>query len=353
MASLSWRNLDEWTSTPCSTVLVHPKDWESMNGCLEQTPKIKVGVVGAGYMAGEYCKVIAEHPSYELLGVVSRSPERSRALAERHGLSWFPENLDQLSKDGPPDLIIVAVSEHVIYDVVKELIRLPSVLLVEKPLGLSLNEADELNKLSQRFAGRLFVALNRRFYSSTMRLRAELSSVEGKRGFLLQDQHDQISAEKAGFDPRTVRNWAFANAIHTLDLLSFLGRGEPVVDFVQKTPLDGESFVLEAQISFSSGDSAHYFSVWNAPGPWILNVHSGRARWVMGPLEVLERQPEGSRERIGLVGPGEAGEYKPGLWNMLSELKDYWGGIEPQLPDSRESLRSMKLVADIYGERDS
>lgn len=192
-----------------------------MSAASEQSPRIRVGLIGAGYMSEEYCKVLRDHPNYELVGLVSQTKEKSIALGTKYGLSFFPRNWRELSDLVAPDLMIVAVSEHATQAVVNEAIGFPGVILVEKPLGLTLEEARNLHHLSMEAGKSIFVGLNRRFYASTMRLQVELEQVGGNRFLLLQDQHDIIAARRARYDERTVQNWMFANAIHTVDLLNF------------------------------------------------------------------------------------------------------------------------------------
>lgn len=312
---------------------------------------ISVGLVGAGYMAREYCKVIQLHPSFELVGVVSRNLSNSKKLSQDFNLQYFPESISELCKDAKPDLIVVAVSESSTAKVVEELLRHSQVLLVEKPLGLSINESRSLKLGARRRASPTYVAMNRRFYDSTLNLVTELEAEQGNRVVLLQDQHDTIAATRNGFDKLTVQNWMFANAIHTVDLMRFLGRGKIKIEKVSKTHTGKNSFVLEASLSFKSGDKAQYISVWNSPGPWVLNVYTEQTRLVMGPLEYLGRQVGESRVVEELVSSDSAGALKPGLWNLMDEIRKYWTGGQPQIPSAEDSHESMKLVSRIFRTR--
>lgn len=310
--------------------------------------QIAVGIIGAGYMAAHYCSVIQSLPGYKLVAVVSRSAERAAALSKAFGLSFFPRSIAELCETARPELLIVAVSEGSVLSVVKQTKDFPGVYLVEKPLGLTMDEAREINDITSDYHERIFAALNRRYYSSTLRLSTELTEDPGHRFLTLQDQHDIFAARQAKVDERTLRNWHFANGIHTVDLLRHLARGELSVNSSQRTALGNGAFVVEATLGSSTGDFARYVSVWNAPGPWILSVHTSKSRWVMGPLELLGHQEKGSRETKNLVGSDDSEPHKPGLWNMLTELRRYWDGLEPSLPGPESSLMSMKLVEEIY-----
>lgn len=312
---------------------------------------IAVGIIGSGQMAREYCKVLQAHPLYDVVGLASRNATTSKTLCDEFKIKYHSRSINELCGLANIRLIVVAVSETSTAAVVEELIDKPQVVLVEKPFGLSLAESRRLLSKSRRRSSPIFVALNRRFYDSTKKLADELNEVEGSRMFLLQDQHDTLAARANGSDERTMNNWMFANAIHTVDLVNFLGRGNARVVKTTKTSSGPSSFVIEASISFTSGDKATYFSVWNSPGPWVLNVYTESVRMVMGPLEQLSRQPRGSRLLEEIVGPDSSTPLKPGLWNLVEELCKHWDGGEPSIPSPQDSYESMKLVASIFKTR--
>jgi hypothetical protein len=141
----------------------------------------------------------------------------------------------------------------------------------------------------------------------------------------------------------------FANAIHTVDLIRYLARGEAIIKRLSRTPLGESSFVLDAAISFSGGDEARYISLWNSPGPWVLNVYTENNRWLMAPLEELALQTGESKKTTPVVGAATQDELKPGLWNIFEEIQKHWMGEEPDLPTPKSSLESMELVARIFG----
>jgi predicted dehydrogenase len=322
----------------------------TFRGLVQKSPEreITVGIVGSGYMAREYCKVIRNHPAFRLVGITSRTEEKSQILSNEFGVTFSPKSIIELSKIAKPDLIIVAVSESATAEVVKNLMESSAVLLVEKPFGLSIQEARQLNDWTSNRKEPTYVAFNRRFYDSTMKLVSGLNESMGSRFILLQDQHDILAATRNGFDKITVDNWMFANAIHTVDLIRHLARGEVFIERITRTPLGDNSFVLDASLTFTSGDQARYVSIWNAPGPWVLNVYTKTNRWLMAPLEALDLQTGESRRTSPVVRPSDQDELKPGLWNIFEELQKYWAGKKPALPTPESSLESMELVAKIY-----
>jgi predicted dehydrogenase len=312
---------------------------------------IRVGIIGSGYMAREYCKVIQDHPKFLLTHIYSRSKSRSDFLSNDYGISTKVTSVEEMSLNPDIDLIVIAVSESSIREVVTQAVGSRGVLLVEKPFGLDFEEAKELTDLTSTNKMKVFVALNRRFYASTTRLRSELELHRGPGYFILQDQHDVVAARQAGFDDLTLNNWMFANAIHTVDLINYLGRGSVTLESVCTVSLGESSFVVRAGLAFTSGDYCDYISIWNSPGHWTLNAHKEDTRWVMRPLENIERQRGSSRQTEPLLSSKDIDDYKPGLWNLLSELSKFWEGTQPNIPTPIDSLRSMELVSEIFHQQ--
>jgi hypothetical protein len=140
----------------------------------------------------------------------------------------------------------------------------------------------------------------------------------------------------------------YANSIHVVDYLKFLGRGEivsvaPVVHWTPDTP----GFVV-AQIEYSSGDIGIYTAVWNAPGPWAATVTTQERRWELRPLERVYVQPRGSRTLEPLPDHPWDADFKPGLRLQAEDIVKALQGEPHILVSLEESLETMNLVKQIY-----
>lgn len=309
--------------------------------------RIRVGIVGAGYMGREWARTISRHPRFELGGVFSRSSERAEKIAKEFSsvVTQSVEELNQLN----PDAVVVAVPELSLPAVFEVCAKFEWAVLTEKPAGIDVEVAKKLQERARKRTGASFVALNRRFYSSTQEMVSRVSTTTSPAEFLLVDQHDPLLARSAGQPDEVARKWHFANAIHTLDLLRFIGRGEPEVVSRTREPLGSSSFVVKADIAFSSSDKATYLSVWNAPGPWMLQCFTERALLELRPLEQLWQTPTGSRTSEKISQGAVDTRFKPGLWVMLDELSHFYDSGSCRLPSFEDSLKSMSFVAEVFG----
>jgi UDP-N-acetyl-2-amino-2-deoxyglucuronate dehydrogenase len=100
--------------------------------------KYGVGIIGAGWVAGEYVKVFRDHPQTDLVGIYNRTPGKATALMRQHGVDATEfESVDELFADDR--IAIVASCTHP--DVRAEhCVRAAETgrhIVIEKPIGLT------------------------------------------------------------------------------------------------------------------------------------------------------------------------------------------------------------------------
>ena len=168
--------------------------------------QLRVGVIGAGYMAAEHLRAFAAFPDVELVGLHSRSTNRAEILARKYpNLSVF-HSIEALYSQTKADLIIIAVSELACKKVCQEAFKYPWTLLIEKPVGHTLSEARLLESLEAKMSAKAYVAFNRRFYGSTLKLNNALEETDGRRVVTILDQEDPAKALAAGRPLEIVQN---------------------------------------------------------------------------------------------------------------------------------------------------
>jgi predicted dehydrogenase len=116
---------------------------------------MRVAVVGAGGWGEHHARIFSRREDTELVAVVGRTPDRTRARAEKYGATPYTD-LDEMLRNEQPDLVTVCLPNEDHYDVTLRLVRTGVPLLVEKPLVFDLAEADSL--LTE--AGGNFFAIN-------------------------------------------------------------------------------------------------------------------------------------------------------------------------------------------------
>jgi predicted dehydrogenase len=307
----------------------------------------KIAIVGAGYMAREHAKVFASLPNVQLVGVCGRSRERAEAFGASFGIPVF-DDIEEMYRRTKADAVVVAVNELAMRAVCETCFALQWICLLEKPVGVDLQEADGILAVSRRLAARAFVALNRRSYSATRQALGELSD-DGPRLISILDQQDLVAARDGGQPEQVLRNYMYANSIHLVDYLGAFARGEIVsVDHVVPWTPQQPGFVVAA-VRYSSGDTAVYQAVWNGPGPWSVTVTNKDVRVELRPLEKLGLQRRGERKLTEIAPEAIDIDFKPGLRWQAEQLVAFLSGGGTTLVTLEEAHRSMELCARLYG----
>ena len=310
---------------------------------------LRVAVIGAGYMASEHLRAFAACPEVQLVGIHSRSAARAQELATRYPGLEVAASIDELQARTAADLVVVAVPELACRPVCEQAFRHGWTLLIEKPVGHTLTEARQIEQLATTHKARPYVALNRRFYGSTLQLQQALQPIEASRVVTILDQEDAAAALAAGQPAEVVRHWMYANSIHLIDYFSLHCRGEHLDTQVLTHWQPSAPGPVIAQLRFSSGDIGLYQAVWNAPGPWSVAVSTPALRAELRPIEQLSLQPAGSRQAQPQPSDPLDQQFKAGLLRQAQAAIQVAHNQPSTLPTLAEANRSMTLVASIYG----
>jgi predicted dehydrogenase len=309
---------------------------------------VKIAVIGAGYMADEHIKAFSDIPEVSIVGIYSRTQERLDNLTKKHGIAKAYDSISALYEGTRADLVIIAVPELSVNAVCKEAFKYPWKALIEKPVGYNLQDAEDIAAAADKAGRKAYVALNRRHYSSTRAVLAEIEKVAGQRLVQVMDQENPIVALEGGQPPLVVDNWMYANSIHIIDYLCVFCRGDVIsVDHVIKWDPQDPRFVM-IKVNYSSGDIGVYQAIWNGPGPWGVTVSTQAKRWEMRPLEQAVSQVYKSRKSEPLPVHEWDTKFKPGLRLQAEETIKALRGEKHNLPTLADGINTMKLVSKIY-----
>jgi predicted dehydrogenase len=309
---------------------------------------VKVAIVGAGGMGKEHARAFASLPGVTVSGVLSRTRANAEALARQYPGAVVADSIGELYERTHAELVVVAVPELQAATVATECFEQPWTALMEKPAGHNLEEAERLASLARNKGRKAYVALNRRWYSSTRAVAAGLAAVSGTRYIRVSDQQDMASALDSGQPPEVVKNWMFANSIHVIDYLRLFGRG-PVRQVKPYRPFDpSKPGLVLAHIEFESGDIGYYEGIWDGPGPWAVVVATPAKRWELRPLEQGTIQLRKERKLNPLEVHSKDTELKAGFWLQAQEAIKAAQGEATDLPSLEDGLETMKLVAQVF-----
>jgi predicted dehydrogenase len=176
--------------------------------------KLRAGVIGVGYLGQFHAEKFSKFPDVDLVGIMDRDHVRAAQIADKFGTRPF---IDAAKLIGRVDVVSIAaptVHHHVL---AKQFLEAGVHVLLEKPITVTLDEADELVALASRQGIILQVGHIERFNPAVSVLKSRLLSPR------------YFQAERSA--PFTVRctdvNVVLDLMIHDLDVVADLAGSRP------------------------------------------------------------------------------------------------------------------------------
>lgn len=303
-------------------------------------------LVGAGVMALDYAKVLQGLKiPFEVIG---RGEASARAFKEKTGVSVHQGGLTEFLKQGRSSVqsAIVAVSVDQLASTSRQLMEAGvRRLLVEKPAGLTFSEVRELEAEARKRGAEIYVAYNRRFYSSVRDARTMIEQDGGVTSFQFEFTEWSHVIEKLP-DEALKKNWFFANSTHVVDMAFFLGGAPQNLEAQVRggTSWHPAGSVFAGCGSTRDGALFSYSANWEAPGRWGVEVLTRKRRFIFRPLEKLQIQMLGSVAiQEHALDDHLDKEYKPGLFLQTETFLKELTGLLP-LSVHVENLRVYEKI---------
>ena len=299
-------------------------------------------------MSREHLGTLQSLKQFAVVGIYSRSSDRARVLALEYNIDFVASSISELYATTGADIALVCVPEMSTEEVCFEIYKYPWVSLIEKPVGYTPQISKRISHEATRLNRTSFVALNRRFYGSTLQLEELASLNEGRRFLRIIDQENTEAAINANQPREVVRNWMYANSIHIIDYAQLLMRGHIVSKEIKLTELQDDARIVSAHLVYDSGDETNYTGLWNTPGSWAVNVNIGKIEIELRPLEKLAYRNLGDRNFVFPPVDQDDVEFKPGLKKMWLEIDNFFNTTSSRLVSVVESQQLMQLIQLIY-----
>lgn len=203
--------------------------------------KLRVGVIGVGYLGQFHAEKYASLPEVVLAGVVDADPARAAHIAQKLNTQSFSDPAGLL---GRVDLVSIVVPTVLHHSVAKQFLEQGVHVLLEKPITVTLEQADDLINLATEKSVQLQIGHIERFSPAITAIQPLLKNPR------------YMSAERAA--PFTVRctdvNVILDLMIHDLDIVMDLANAE-----VREVSAAGASVITKeidsasARILFKNG----------------------------------------------------------------------------------------------------
>src|SRR5271170_7411518 len=144
------------------------------------TKELGIAVVGSGRIGTLRARLAAKHPAVRFLAVSDKEPANAKALAELAGAHLHSADNDEVIAHPDVNAVFVSTPEGEHAAAVCKALELGKAVLVEKPLALSLNDAEAIINTLKRTNGTLRVGYSRRFKECFLRAKEQM--VHGRLG---------------------------------------------------------------------------------------------------------------------------------------------------------------------------
>ncbi len=145
--------------------------------------ELGIAVVGSGRIGTLRARLAAKHPAVNFLAVSDLDPDRARALAEQTEAHFHSGDNTEVIARPEVSAVIVSTPEGEHSAPVRQALELGKPVLVEKPIALSLSDADEMLATLKRTAGHLRVGYSRRYKECFLRAKEQM--LRGRLGTII------------------------------------------------------------------------------------------------------------------------------------------------------------------------
>ncbi|MGE5342960.1 MAG: Gfo/Idh/MocA family protein [Candidatus Omnitrophota bacterium] len=292
--------------------------------------KLRFGIVGCGRILRKHADALTGklNECAELAAVCDVQPQRAKAAGEKYNVPYF-NSYDEMLTSTDVDIVSVLTesgnhARHTI-DIVN---KYGKHIVVEKPMALSLEDADQMIRVCDERGVKLFVVKQNRYNLPVMRLREAL--IAGRFGKLVMgtvrvrwNRTQQYYDQDAWRGTWAMDGGVFANqASHHVDLLEWM-LGRPVSVFAKgATQL----------VNIETEDT----------GAAIITFDNNAIGIVEATTAARPKDLEGSISILGEKGTVEIGGF------AVNEMKT-WNFQEPMPGDADMIQTCNQFPPDVYG----
>lgn len=196
--------------------------------------KVRVGIVGSGFIAKIHASAINAIDNAELAAVCNRNVESARALADVYGCKVYAD-YDQMLADPEIDAIAVCLPSGLHAEYTIRAAKAKKHVICEKPMDTEIDRAEEMVRVCREEGIKLSIIMQHRFDEPMLLLKKAIK--EGWMGKLVWGASRTIwHRDDAYYAPEWRGTWAvdgggalMIQAIHYIDLLlSVMGDAKSV-----------------------------------------------------------------------------------------------------------------------------
>ncbi len=140
------------------------------------TQKVRAGIIGCGKIAQTHAKALQLLEEADFVAVCDADVTRAQALADTYGVPNVYSDMHEMLHSGAIDVVMVCVPHPIHEKVVVAAAEAGVHMLCEKPVAITLEEADRMIAASDKAGVKFGVIFQRRFWPAAQRMRAAIDN---------------------------------------------------------------------------------------------------------------------------------------------------------------------------------
>ncbi|MDA0346761.1 MAG: Gfo/Idh/MocA family oxidoreductase [Verrucomicrobia bacterium] len=204
---------------------------------MDSSKTVRFGLIGYGAWGSCHAKAIEKTEGAELVGIAARSEETCSVARNAYPDAGVVSDYRELIARDDIDIVDVVLPSHLHHEVGCAVLKAGKHLMMEKPMGLSVEECDDLIRLAKENDCILAIGHELRLSSLWGKVKEMIDD-----GFVGQPQYVLVELSRKPYrqgasgwryDINRVGNWILEEPIHFFDLARWYlqGIGEPVSVF--------------------------------------------------------------------------------------------------------------------------
>lgn len=318
-------------------------------------------IVGCGAISSTHGDAILRCKKAKLYAVCDIDRARLLAAADRYHCKSFADYHEMLS-DESIDVVHLCTPHYLHAPMAISAMKAGKDVIVEKPMAISVPDAQEMINVSGQTGKRLGVCFQNRYNTTSLKLKEVLASgkagkVLGGKAFITWRRDAAYYAKDAwrGTWDREGGGVLINQAIHTLDLLQwYMGEVEQIKASIATRLLDGVIEVedtAEATIKFKNGAVVLFYATncycVDSPVEIELICEKATIRW-KDDLTIQYKNGETEHQTNVDKATGEKAYWGGGHKLLIEDFYDKLAGGQSFELDGAQGIKAVEIVSAIY-----
>ncbi len=222
-----------------------------------ESETLGIGMIGVGgFSRSVLLPKLKQQTGTMLTGIMSKGGMQAAHSGKKYGFAYAAGESASLYNDAETHAVVVATRHDTHAQYVQEALGAKKHVFVEKPLAMTLDELEAVQKAHQKAGKVLMVGYNRRFAPLTQELQTAFADHTGARQVFIRVNAGRLPEENWQNDPSEGGGRLIGEVCHFIDLAYALAGSEPTSFVIQQG--EGQD-VFAITLKFENGGVAQVF----------------------------------------------------------------------------------------------